>query len=73
MLNRVERCECVMPSRRKLKGERELIADIKKRAKIFCDTNYDRDRGCSTCPLEKSSKRLNSCIRAYTMYLLEEK
>lgn len=37
-------------SRRKLKGERELLADINKRFSIFCG-----DQECETCVLFKKS------------------
>lgn len=36
-----------MACRRKTKGERELIADINKRFKVFCNESYDLDgAGC---------------------------
>lgn len=31
-------------SRRKLKGERELVADINKRFKLFCEEHSDCDK-----------------------------
>ena len=38
---------------RKTKGERELIADINKRFKVFCNESYDLDgTGCMNCDLD---------------------
>ena len=43
-----------MNSRRKTKSERELIADLNKRFKIFCNENYDLDNeNCNNCPVAK--------------------
>ena len=40
-------------SRRKNKSDRELIADLTDRTKLFCDSWYDPAiKGCNKCPLE---------------------
>ena len=39
-------------SRRKAKSDRELIADLTDRTKLFCDSYYDPAiKGCNNCPL----------------------
>lgn len=52
-------------SRRKLKSERELVADINKRFKLFCEEHTD----CDKCIfLEVDS----SCEMAYLAMLLKK-
>ena len=59
-----------MSSRRKLKSDRELIADINKKAKSFCDMIYDdRVRGCAQCPLKLYDEA--DCRVAYIKYLYD--
>ena len=59
--------ECM--SRRKLKSDRELIADLTDRTKLFCEGYYDPDTwGCNGCPLVHS--QFNDCRLAYIEYIL---
>ena len=59
-----------MTSRRKMKAERELIADINKKAKGFCDMMYDnRIQGCNLCPLKVYEEA--DCRIAYVKYLFD--
>lgn len=56
-------------SRRKLKSDRELIADITKKTKLFCDSQYDPSmNGCKNCPLKVYD--LTDCREAYLHYIL---
>ena len=56
-------------SRRKLKSDRELIADVTKRTKLFCDSYYDpKTVGCSNCPLIQYD--IADCREAYMHYIL---
>ena len=54
-------------SRRKLKAERELVADIKKRFNIFCQS-----RTCdpTECELFKKTTLKDYCIIEYVKLLL---
>lgn len=52
-------------SRRKLKGERELIADIKKRQKVYCD----EQECCKQCKLSVGD---DSCEVKYVKMLFGE-
>lgn len=61
-------------SRRKLKGERELLADINKRFSIFCG-----DQECEVCVLFKKSTvdckygcRVEYIRYLYNLYFEEE-
>ena len=56
-------------SRRKLKSDRELIADVTRRTKLFCDSYYDtKTVGCSNCPLIHYD--ITDCREAYMHYIL---
>ena len=58
-----------MTCRRKTKSERELVADIYKIFGIFCDKNYDLDKGgCKNCELDFESEE--SCEIQYLKMLL---
>ena len=63
-----------MNSRRKTKSERELIADLNKRFKIFCNENYDLDNeNCNNCPVAKiliQNTLVEDCRVAYIKMLL---
>lgn len=58
-----------MACRRKTKGERELIADINKRFKVFCNESYDPEGvGCMKCELDFEDEE--SCEIQYIKMLL---
>lgn len=58
-------------SRRKNKSDRELIADLTDRVKLFCDSIYDEKvRGCKDCPL--AQYETSDCRLAYMQYILEK-
>ena len=58
-------------SRRKAKSDRELIADLTDRTKLFCDSYYDPATwGCNGCPLIHFTE-FTDCRIAYIHYLLE--
>ena len=58
-------------SRRKAKSDRELIADLTDRVKVFCDSTYDdTTRGCKDCPL--AQYETSDCRLAYMQYILEK-
>mgnify|MGYP000115851024 FL=1 len=58
-----------MACRRKTKGERELIADINKRFKVFCNESYDLyGEGCMNCELDFEDEE--SCEIQYVKKLL---
>ncbi|WP_288710041.1 hypothetical protein [uncultured Clostridium sp.] len=58
-----------MTCRRKTKGERELIADINKRFKVFCNESYDLYvAGCMNCDLDFASEE--SCKIQYIKMLM---
>ena len=58
-------------SRRKLKSDRELIADLTDRIKLFCDSWYDPAiKGCNKCPLVTLG--FTDCRVAYIHYLLNK-
>ena len=62
-----------MPNRRKTKGERELIADIKKATLALCN-KYHKNYGCCECPLSKYVRQCNwSCMLAYVYYITNKK
>lgn len=62
-----------MPNRRKTKGERELIADIKKATLILCN-KYRNGYNCDECPLSKYVRQCNwSCMLAYVYYITNKK
>lgn len=55
-------------SRRKTKGERELVADINDKIVIFCN----RQGRCTECPLKKIVDEMKvDCPVAYIIYLME--
>lgn len=57
-------------NRRKTKTERELIADINKRADLFCASYFSPIlKGCDDCPLRKYE--YSDCRISYIVYLLE--
>ena len=56
-------------SRRKAKSDRELIADLTDRTKLFCESMYDPEvQGCNNCPLRLYD--LGDCRIAYISYIL---
>ena len=56
-------------SRRKNKSDRELIADLTDRTKLFCQSYYDHTAwGCNKCPLVHS--QFNDCRLAYIEFIL---
>ena len=58
-------------SRRKAKSDRELIADLTDRVKLFCDSMYDpKAKGCKDCPLAQYETA--DCRIAYIYYLLSK-
>ena len=58
-------------SRRKSKSDRELIADLTDRVKLFCDSVYDnKTRGCKDCPLAQYETA--DCRLAYMQYILSK-
>lgn len=58
-----------MACRRKTKGERELIADINKRFKVFCNESYDLEGiGCMNCELNFEDEE--SCEIQYIKMLM---
>ena len=58
-------------SRRKNKSDRELVADLTDRVKLFCDGIYDgKTRGCKDCPLAQYETA--DCRLAYMQYILEK-
>ena len=58
-------------SRRKAKSDRELIADLTDRTKLFCESMYDASiKGCNNCPLVHYQE-FTDCRIAYIHYLLE--
>ena len=62
--------KCSNPNcRRKTKGDRELIADINKRFKVFCTESYDLEGiGCMNCELNFEDEE--SCEIQYIKMLL---
>lgn len=62
-----------MTCRRRTKGERELIADIKKSAKRFCRdeciTESFKHYGCNNCPILAYAKQYGSCTLGYVHYI----
>ncbi len=58
-------------SRRKSKSDRELIADLTDRVRVFCDSVYDnKTRGCKDCPL--AQYETSDCRLAYVQYILSK-
>ena len=58
-------------SRRKAKTDRELLADLTDRTKLFCDSWYDPAiKGCNKCPLVTLG--FTDCREAYIRYLLNK-
>ena len=58
-------------SRRKNKSERELLADLTDRVKLFCDSIYDPYfSGCDNCPL--LNYETADCRLAYMEYILSK-
>lgn len=60
-----------MPNRRKTKGERELIADIKKATLLLC-TKYHKEYGCRDCPLPEYSQEGEDCYITYVRYIFSK-
>ena len=60
-----------MPNRRKTKGERELIADIKKATLLLC-TKYHKEYGCRDCPLSEYIQEGEDCYIAYVRYIFQK-
>lgn len=58
-----------MGCRRKTKGDRELVADARKRFNIFCESN----ESCSDCDLDKSENKVtDSCEINYIIMLMKK-
>ena len=58
-------------SRRKSKSDRELVADLTDRVKLFCDSMYDPTAsGCKDCPLAQYETA--DCRIAYIYYLISK-
>ena len=58
-------------SRRKNKSDRELIADLTDRTKLFCNSWYDPAiKGCNNCPLVTLG--FTDCREAYIHYILNK-
>ena len=60
-----------MPNRRKTKGERELIADIKKATLTLCN-KYRNDYNCGDCPLPKYAQEDEDCYITYIRYIFSK-
>lgn len=60
-----------MPNRRRTKGERELIADIKKATLALCN-NYHNNYGCCDCPITKYVQEGEDCCITYIRYIFEK-
>lgn len=61
-----------MPNRRKTKSERELVADIRKSAKKFCE-QHNKGFSCGDCPLTYKIHIFNyDCVLAYVHYILDK-
>lgn len=56
-----------MAIRRKLKKERELVSDIHKRFRCFCECN-----DCQDCMFHDTSKEGKDCELEYIQYLLKK-
>lgn len=56
---------------KKSKSDRELVADLTDRVKLFCDSMYDgKTRGCKDCPLAQYDTA--DCRLAYMQYILSK-
>lgn len=60
-----------MPNRRRTKGERELIADIKKATLVMCN-KFHKNYGCYDCPISKYVTDYGSCELGYVHYILKK-
>ena len=62
-----------MTCRRKTKSERELVADIRKGARLMCAKYHNINDKCYKCPLYKYQVSvIDDCGKAYAVYLLEK-
>lgn len=61
-----------MTCRRKLKADRELLADLKKRTKSICYC-YENCSDCIIEPYTTGTAYFDDCIQGYVRYLLSNK